>query len=83
MIDTGLVLNWREAQASHHSRQSRLLSSYAAAYESEAKSCEHDGRRKYLADKARRYRRDAEQRARKARDLSLGSASKRGPVCAS
>lgn len=67
--------NWREAQVEHHLSRARLFACYAAAYESEARTCKQTGRRKYLFTKARQFRKDAELRFAKAKQFSRPAAA--------
>lgn len=67
--------NWREVQAEHHLSKARLFACYAAAYESEARSCEQTGRRKYLFTKACQFRKDGDLRLAKAKELDQPAAA--------
>lgn len=71
----GVKSNWRSVQAEHHASRARLFACYAVAYESEARSCDHAGRRRYLLSKARQFRRDAELRLAKAAELNRPDAA--------
>lgn len=64
------ALNWREVQAEHHLKRARLFACYAAAYESEARSCDQKSRRGYLFRRARQFSKDAELRLAKAKELA-------------
>lgn len=61
--------NWRSIQAEHHARRARLLSAYAAAYESEINSAATPSQRRYLSRHARELRREAQRRADKSAEF--------------
>lgn len=75
MFKCDLESNWRTVQAQHHASRARLLTAYAAAYESEARSSSDEGRRRYLMTKARGFRKDARMRFAKSAELSQSVAA--------